>query len=190
MRKAVIVALAALVSVSAAYAQGIEDESVEETKPSMSISMGPEVAVSLTGAFVGAQAEFAWQPGFFGLVAGVRADVYLPQPDVYVIPSAGIRLGWFELTGGATIKVYDAPEPADYIEASTDQASPFIRAGLAVPIGPVAVGLGARVMVADTYTESTAETIGEAIGEGIGAAIVAVLSIFQIDLGLSYRLTL
>jgi len=42
-------------------------------------------------------------------------------------------------------------------------------------------------MVADSYTESTAETVGEAIGEGIGAAIVAIFSIFQIDLGLSYR---
>ena len=56
-----------------------------------------------------------------------------------------------------------------------------------MPIGPVAVGLGARLMVADSYTESTAETVGEAIGEGIGAAIVAIFSIFQIDLGLSYR---
>lgn len=189
MKKAMIIALSALVAVSAAYAQDIDEDTAEGGKPAMSISVGPEVAASLTGAFAGVQAQFAWRPGFLGLVAGVRADVYLSQPDVYVIPSAGVRLGWFELTGGAAFKVYDAPEPPNYIEASTEGASPFLRAGLDVPIGPVSVGLGARLMVADTYTESTAETVGDAIGEGIAAAIVAVFSIFQLDLGLSYRLT-
>lgn len=187
MKKAIVVALSALVAISAAYSQDIDEGTAEGGKPAMSISVGPELAVSLSGAFAGVQAQFAWQPGFFGLVAGVRADAYLTRPDVYLIPSAGLRLGWFELTGGATFKVYDAPEPAGYIEASADQPSPFVRAGLAVPIGPVAVGLGARLMVADSYTESTAETVGEAIGEGIGAAIVAIFSVFQIDLGLSYR---
>lgn len=189
MRNTIIVALAALVSISAAYSQEADEGTIDDREPALSVSVGPEVAASLTGAFAGVQAQFAWRPGFFGLVAGVRADVYLSQPDVYVIPSAGVRLGWFELTGGAAFKVYDAPEPPNYIEASTEGASPFLRAGLDVPIGPVSVGLGVRLMVADTYTESTAETVGDAIGEGIAAAIVAVFSIFQLDLGLSYRLT-
>jgi formamidopyrimidine-DNA glycosylase len=36
--------------------------------------------------------------------------VYLQQPDVYLVPSGGVRLGWFELTGGGTFKVADAAE--------------------------------------------------------------------------------
>jgi len=62
MKKAMIIALSALVAVSAAYAQDIDEDTAEGGKPAMSISVGPELAVSLSGAFAGVQPSSPGNP--------------------------------------------------------------------------------------------------------------------------------
>ena len=62
MKKAMIIALSALVAVSAAYAQDIDEDTAEGGKPAMSISVGPELAISLSGAFAGVQPSSPGNP--------------------------------------------------------------------------------------------------------------------------------
>ncbi|MBN2874275.1 MAG: hypothetical protein JXM71_04195 [Spirochaetales bacterium] len=155
-------------------------------KPAFSASVGPEVIVGINGAFVGGQASFAWQPGFFGIEAGVRGDLKLGIPDAYALPGVAVRLGWLSLGGGAVIRVADAPAPDGYTEASIDQVAPFVRAGLAIPIGPVAVDIGARVMPTDTYNEIEVDDVGDLIVMPFVVAILAVMDFVKLDAGLYY----
>ncbi|MBU0929058.1 MAG: hypothetical protein KKA67_15010 [Spirochaetes bacterium] len=182
MKKAAILILAALVAVPALYA---EDEGKRDP---FAISIGAEAAIGLTGAFAGAQARFVWQPGFLGLSVGVGADAGVSVADVYLIPSAGVRIGWLALDGGASIKLVDAPAPAGLTEAALQTVAPFARAGLSIPIGPIALDVGARLMMTDTYAEMAIDSVGDLIAAPFAMAIVTALGFVKIDAGISYVL--
>lgn len=160
----------------------------EDGKKAFFVSGGVGATAGITGAFAGGQAQIGWKPGFLGLALGARGDVGLSVPDAYVTPFAGLRLGWLALEGGLTIKAADAPEPAGYTEAAVEGASPFFRAGLSVPIGPVSIDLGARFMASDSYTALEVDDIGDVIAAPIAIALITVMGFVKIDLGLSYTL--
>lgn len=180
MKRLPVMALALLAAATVSSA----DDS--EKQHEYSISAGADAAFGLTGILVGGQARFIWKPNFFGLSAGVRAETDVNALDVYLIPNAGVRLGWFVLEGGASIKAVDAPAPQGQMEASLEPVSPFIRAGLSIPIGPLSIDIGARAMMTDTYIAMEVDDIGDAIAAPIVVAIIAVLGIVKLDLGLNY----
>lgn len=160
----------------------------EDERKAFFVSGGAEASAGITGVFAGGQAQIGWKPGFFGVTLGVRGDANLAVPDVYVSPIVGLRLGWLALEGGATLKTIDAPEPAGYTEANVEGTAPFFRAGLAVPIGPLTLDLGARFMASDSYTMIEVDDIGDAIAAPIVVALITAMGFVKIDLGLSYVL--
>jgi len=180
MKRTLFLVFTLLVAATTSFADG------DEEPPDFAVSVGPDAALGLTGVLVGGQARFLWKPSFFGLSAGVRAETDLNAFDVYLIPSAGVRLGWFSLEGGASIKAFDAPAPAGQLEASLEAVSPFARAGLSIPVGPLTIGIGARAMLTDTYVEMEVDDLGDAIAAPIVVAIIAVLGAVKLDIGLDY----
>jgi len=166
-----------------------------EPRQPFSLELGPETALGLSGALAGGQLVLSWQPGFLGVQLGARVDAGLTAGDAYAMPSAGLRLGWLALEGGAVFKVLDAPAPAGYKAVSVDGVTPFLRAGLAVPIGPVALDLGLRAMITNTYYSETDNppqdlegAIGSAIGDIISAIVLTLLGALKLDLSLRYVL--
>ena len=109
-------------------------------------------------------------------------------------PSLGLGLGWLWLEGGAVFKAYDATGPAGSMEARMDGVTPFARAALAVPLGPLELGLGARLMLTDTYTTSAGgegddpvEAAASGFAQAIVTAVAAVLGAVKLDLSIGYR---
>lgn len=187
----IMTACAALVGL-AVMATPARAEEPEARRP-FSVEIGPEAAVGMTGALAGGQLVLAWQPGFLGAQLAARVDAGLLAGDAYAVPSAGIRLGWLALEGGAVLKVLDAPAPVGYKVASVEGVTPFLRAGLAVPLGPVALDLGLRAMVTNTYYSETEDpprdlegAVGSAIGDIIAAMILTILGAVKVDLAVRY----
>ena len=180
MKRASIFMVALLIPATIAVSEDVE------AKQEFAVSIGPDAALGLTNILVGAQARFLWKPGFFGLSAGVRAETDVNAFDVYLVPSAGLRLGWLSIEGGAGFKVYDAPAPEGQVEAALSEPSPFIKAGLSIPVGPVSIDAGARLQLTDTYAIMEVDDVGDAIAAPIVVALLAVLGMAKLDLGLNY----